>query len=132
MLLPDHLDVFRAHIRRDDSVLELGAGAGRLTKELEAQHFRGLFDKRGQQQRLKKLKKLRKQLATLEGTAAVSTPVRREEPAAPPRPVKKPAVKPATKTVLPMYRGNFSGPKAFTYFSSVGCVDSRLVGNLRC
>jgi len=34
LLLHDHLDVFRAHIKRDDSVLELGAGAGRLTKEL--------------------------------------------------------------------------------------------------
>ena len=34
LLLHAHLDVLRTHIRRDDEVLELGAGAGRLTCEL--------------------------------------------------------------------------------------------------
>jgi hypothetical protein len=40
----------------------------RLEEELNTQHFRGLFDNKGQDQRLKKLKKYRKQLALLEGT----------------------------------------------------------------
>lgn len=34
LLFHNHLDVFRTHINHTDSVLELGAGAGRLTKEL--------------------------------------------------------------------------------------------------
>ena len=34
LLLHNHLDVFQTYIKRVDSVLELGAGAGRLTKEL--------------------------------------------------------------------------------------------------
>ena len=40
----------------------------RLEAELDTQHFRGLFDNKGQEQKLKKLKKYRKQLALLEGT----------------------------------------------------------------
>ena len=34
LLLHNHLDVLRKHVKRADSVLELGAGAGRLTKDL--------------------------------------------------------------------------------------------------
>jgi hypothetical protein len=51
-----------------EETLSLRREIERLEKELETQHFRGLFDKKSQDQRLKKLKKLRKQLAALEGT----------------------------------------------------------------
>ena len=34
LLLHDHVDVLRTHVKREDSVLEIGSGAGRLTKEL--------------------------------------------------------------------------------------------------
>lgn len=37
-----------------------------LEKQLESRHFSGLFDKKGQDHDLKKLKKLRKQLKELE------------------------------------------------------------------
>ena len=45
---------------------KLRAEVERLERELEANHFGGLFDTKNRDHRLKKLKKLRKQLAALE------------------------------------------------------------------
>jgi hypothetical protein len=78
----------------------------RLEKELESGHFRALFDRRAEHVKQKRLKKLRKLLAELEGTAVVVQPVRRPTPppeAARPKPSPTPKaqsrapVKPAAK-----------------------------------
>jgi hypothetical protein len=61
----------------------------RVEKELEAQHFRGLFDRRNEQKLRKKLKKLRRQLDELTGTATRTEPVRRAEPKHKPTPKPK-------------------------------------------
>jgi len=47
-------------------VEKLRAEIEALEKQLDSSHFSGLFDKKGQDHNLKKLKKLRKQLAALE------------------------------------------------------------------
>jgi len=67
----------------------------RLEKEMEAQHFRGLFDHKTRHQKEKRLKKLRRELAELDGTAVHLEPFRKleSEPAAkttarPPAPIQ--------------------------------------------
>lgn len=72
----------------------------RLEKELDSQHFRVLFDRKAQQKQQKRLKKLRRELAELEGTAVISQPARRAEP----KPVPKPRVPKATAPPLPPAR----------------------------
>jgi hypothetical protein len=67
----------------------------RLEKEMEAQHFRGLFDHKTRHQKEKRLKKLRRELAELDGTVVHLEPFRKleSEPAAkttakPPAPIQ--------------------------------------------
>jgi hypothetical protein len=84
----------------------------RLEKELESKHFQGLFESRAYDQKLRKLKKLRKQIAALDPASAKAssgaTPAVKEassaKPAAAKKPAatrpsakKKPAAKPAAK-----------------------------------
>jgi hypothetical protein len=77
-----------------------------LEKELETSHFGGLFDTRARDHKLRRLKKLRKQVAALEGTAA---PVRKTAvpaPKAAPGPAttsaaKKPAKRTTKKPAQP-------------------------------
>ena len=62
----------------------------RLEKELDSQHFRGLFDQRAQHKKENRLKKLRRELAELEGTSVVQQPFRKPEVAEAPRPARQP------------------------------------------
>jgi hypothetical protein len=73
----------------------------RLEKEMEAQHFRGLFDHKSRHQKEKRLKKLRRELAELDGTAVHLEPFRKleSEPEPAPKPTAKPApLQPAKRT----------------------------------
>jgi len=62
----------------------------RLERELESSHFQGLFETRAHDQKLRKLKKLRKQIAALDPAGATATSI--EAPAARKKPTAKPAV----------------------------------------
>jgi len=62
----------------------------RLEKELDSQHFRGLFDKRAQHQKEKRLKKLRRELAEQDGTVVTQMPFRKTESDEKPLPARQP------------------------------------------
>ena len=73
----------------------------RLERELQSQHFRALFDRKVEHKKQKHLKKLRKELAELDGTVVVSQPVRRAEPKPEPPPRPKPKPSPAAVSAPP-------------------------------
>jgi hypothetical protein len=73
----------------------------RLEKELASQHFRALFDRKVEHKKQKHLKKLRKELAELDGTLVVSQPARRTEPKPEPKPKPKPKSAPVAVVAPP-------------------------------
>jgi hypothetical protein len=97
----------------------------RLERELDAQHFRSLVDHKAQHQKEKRLKKLRRELAELDGTVVHQEPFRKPEPEPAP-PTRKPAAPPkgaretATAAPAPQARKPAARTKAPTRSTSTG------------